>query len=145
MFASCRTIVTDLWPRLRAKLTFYTTIVHESQGREWLYEPWCETYGDHSCTLLNATCLQLATQSSLTYDRDCVMHFYTSQICWHGRDVYITQNLDDGQKSCIFTHRNYVYIVAMCISQWIWATNKRMHVYTSQLTLLSSHHKSERQ
>ena len=34
MVAACHIIVTDLCPRLRARLTCNTSIVHESQGRE---------------------------------------------------------------------------------------------------------------
>ena len=80
--AACITIVTDLCPRLRAKLSFCITTVHESRRHEWLNDTQWQSWGDHSCTLLNAK----------------------------------------SQNSCIFTHRNYVYIVAMCISYRIWAT-----------------------
>jgi hypothetical protein len=52
------------------------------------------------------------------------MHFFTSQRCLHSRDVYFTMNLSDGQNWCNVTHRNYVCIVAMCISHRIWATDR---------------------
>jgi len=148
MSAPCLTIVPDLCPRLRADLSFYTTTAHESQGHAWLNDTWRKTIGDHSCTLLNAKCWRPAPQNLRDGQNSFIMphrnyadivacesytecewrtefmHFYTSQLCLHSRDVYFTQNLSDGQNSCIFTHRNYVYIVAMCISQWIWATDR---------------------
>ena len=71
MVPVCRIILTDLCPRLRARLTCNTSTVHESQWCEWLKDPWCEISRDHSCTLLNAKCPQPAKKSSVTYDRDC--------------------------------------------------------------------------
>ena len=61
MSTACNTIVPDLCPRLHAKLKVYTTTVHESQRHDWLNNTWWKTWSDHSCTLLNAKCSQLAT------------------------------------------------------------------------------------
>ena len=188
MSAPCVTLVPDLCPRMLADVSFYTTTLHESQGHEWLNDTWRKTIGDHSCTLLNAKCWRPAPQnlsdgqnSFIMPHRNYVdivamcesytecewrtefMHFYTSQLCLHSRDVYFTQNLSDRQNSwifftsqvclhsrdmyftqnlsdrqnsCIFTHRNYVYIVAMCISQWIGATD-RIHAFLHIATMFT--------
>ena len=114
MCAPCLTLVPDLCPRMRADVSFYTTTVHESQGHAWLNDTWRKTIRDHSCTLLNAKCWRPATQnlsdgqnSFIMPHRDYVnivamcilpesewqtefMHFYTSQLCLHSRDVYFT-------------------------------------------------------
>ena len=72
MSTACNTIVSDLCPRLHAKLKVYTTTVHESQRHDWLNNTWWITWSDHSCTLLNAKCWRPASQCTLTYARDCV-------------------------------------------------------------------------
>jgi hypothetical protein len=148
MSPPCVTLVPDLCPRMLADVAFYTTTLHESQGHAWLNDTSRKTISDHSCTLSNAKCWRPAPHESKrtqnwcifthrdyvyivamfilhrTWAMDRIDHFYTSPLCLHSRDVYFTQNLNDGQNCCIFTHRNYVYIVAMCILHRIWTMDK---------------------
>ena len=67
----------------------FTATVHLALIQQtWMNEQWLQPINDHSCTLLNAKCPQPATQSSLTYARDCARNsHFTLQLCTNHRGM----------------------------------------------------------
>ena len=87
-------------------------------GQAIILEPWLHS---HDANTEHAT--QSHASERLNFTRwhsweDHCCAFVIGQCCRSA-----PENLSDGHNSCIFTHRNYVYTAAMCISQRIWATD----------------------